>query len=56
MDNLTALMATTMALFFIIWWIEIFIGKWLSRKNGRCPQMGGCRDAQCKWRYWCRKR
>lgn len=37
----------------IIGWPIVFIGKWISKKTGKCPESKVCLNTKCKWTPWC---
>lgn len=39
----------------IISWPIIFIGKWITRKSGKCPQTNACFNTKCKWIFFCNR-
>lgn len=55
MTDLMELMAILVVLLSLISWPIIFIGKWIHRIRGKCPETRFCFDITCPWRPWCKR-
>ncbi|MCM1064855.1 MAG: hypothetical protein NC420_10375 [Eubacterium sp.] len=55
MEDLLVFAVVCLVFLCMLWWIVIFIGKRIRRAGGKCPQDGICRDAGCRWKFWCGK-
>ena len=55
MVELMEFMAIIVVLLSMISWPIIFIGKWIHRIRGKCPETRVCFDTKCVWHPWCKR-